>query len=134
MKIFVNYSIIILLLFNGIGALYGGTNFILHPNGDSMGMSVNWLTHTPFKDYLVPGIVLVIVNGLFSILILFAFLFKYKSSSLLVILQGLILFTWIFIQVFLLRTVHFLHIALAATGLALIILGMIKSYRFDTRN
>jgi hypothetical protein len=42
---------------------------MLHPDGSSIEMSLDWLQHTPFQDYLIPGIILFIANGLFSIFV-----------------------------------------------------------------
>jgi len=61
-----------LLLFNGFGAIYGGWNFMVHPDGSSMQMSLDSLKHTPFHSYLIPGIILFVVNGLLSLGVLLA--------------------------------------------------------------
>ena len=68
MKTFLKISSILLLLFNGTGAFYGGIGLITDPTGVSIKLSVNLLEHTPFNNFLVPGIVLLGVNGIFSYL------------------------------------------------------------------
>ena len=121
MKIFTS----LLLLFNGTGAVYGGVNLILHPDGSSLRLSLDLLKYTPFKDYLIAGIILFIVNGLFSFFVLIKLLLNQKNYSWFVIAQGLILTGWIIIQVFLIQTVYFLHFILISTGIVLIVLGSI---------
>ena len=97
---------IILLLFNGIGAIYGGWNLMIHPNGGSIELSSDWLASTPFQNYPVPGIILFVCNGLFSFFVILAILSKSQYSPNLTITQGIILCCWLVI-----------------TGLALIYLG-----------
>jgi hypothetical protein len=117
----------LLLLFNGIGAFYGGWNFINYPDGSSMQIPLDLLKHTPFTDYFIPGIVLFITNGVFSLLVLTAQFLNYKYYPQLISLQGLILSMWILIQILLIQTVSFLHMVLGAVGIALIALGALIS-------
>lgn len=126
MKIFLKFITSLFLLFNGIGAIYGGVNLILHPDGSSIQLSPDWLKHTPFHDYLIPGIILFIANGVFSILVFISLLLNYRNYVWLVIAQGSILTGWIIIQVILIQTVYFLHFILGGVGIALITLGWIQ--------
>ena len=113
----------LLLLFNGIGTLYGGGNLILHPDGSSLQLSLDWLQHTSFQNYLIPGIILFVANGLFSIIVCIAVFLRYRNSALLVMMQGVILMGWILIQVKLRQTIYFLHVILGSVGLALLVIG-----------
>jgi len=129
MKKFLTIAASLLLIFNGIGALYGGLNLITHPDGSSMQMSMDFLKHTPFQNYLIPGIVLFIVNGLFSFIVLTALIFRYSYASWLVLAQGTILTGWICIQILLIQTIHPLHIIMGSVGIALIAVGWLhKKY------
>lgn len=42
----------------GIGALFGGSQFILAPDGHLMGLPLKLLAGTPFHSFLVPGLLL----------------------------------------------------------------------------
>src|SRR5947209_4093200 len=42
----------------GIGALFGGGQFILAPDGHLIGVPLKSLAGTPFHSYLVPGLLL----------------------------------------------------------------------------
>jgi hypothetical protein len=112
-----------LLLFNGAGALYGGLNLMTHPDGSSMHLSLSWLQHSGFDDFLIPGILLFVTNGLFSLFIFATLLFKYRNTAWLIICQGAILSGWIIIQVIIIRTIVPLHVVLAIFGLLLIVCG-----------
>jgi len=129
MKTFLTIAASLLLIFNGVGALYGGLNLITHPDGSSMQMSMDFLKHTPFQNYLIPGIILFIVNGLFSFIFLTALIFRLWYAAWLVLAQGIILSGWICIQIVLIQTIHLLHIIMGSVGIALIVVGwLLKKY------
>ena len=123
MKTFLTITASLLLIFNGIGALYGGWNLISHPDGSSMQMSLDFLKHSPFHNYLIPGIILFVTNGLFSFAVLTVLISRNLYASWLVLAQGAILTGWIFIQVLLVQTIHPLHIIMGSVGIALIVVG-----------
>jgi hypothetical protein len=118
---------IILLLFNLIGAFYGGINLILHPNGSSIQLSLDLLKHTPFNDYLIPGVILLSANGLFCAFVLLKVLKNSRTFGRLIIAQGIILTGWIIIQILLIRTIFILHFILGGVGIFLIILGWFQN-------
>ena len=120
-------SSIILLLFNLIGAFYGGINLILHPSGSSIQLSSDLLKYTPFNDYLIPGVILFSANGLFCVFVLFKVLKNSRTYGRLIIAQGIILTGWIIIQILLIRTIFILHFILGGVGIILIILGRLQS-------
>lgn len=120
----VTINAIILLLFNGIGAVYGGLNFIIHTDGSSLGMSVAHLNHSLFSSYLIPGIVLLVVNGLFSFVTIGLTLAGTRHHPVAIILQGVLLSGWLVIQIIILRFVFILHLVMGMVGLLLIASGV----------
>jgi hypothetical protein len=114
----------ILLLFNGIGAIYGGSSLIFIPDGSGMNLSLQWLQATPFVNYLIPGLLLFTVNGLFSLSIFVLMLLGYPGYSWFVIAQGIVLIGWIVIQIIMMNTVVPLHLIMGATGFILTICGI----------
>jgi len=113
-----------MVLFNTLSALFGGSNLIQHPDGSSLSLSTDWLKHTPFSGYLVPGIVLLVVNGLFGIVVLSAMFTGSKRYPALVLAQGVLLSGWIVVQVMLIRTVIGLHWLMLGVGVGLTICGL----------
>lgn len=109
----------LLLLLNGVGAIYGGWSLITHPDGSSLGIPMYHLRHTPFDDFLIPGIILLVANGLFSFFVLATLLFNFKKYALLIIAQGAILTGWIIIQCIMLHAVGVLHVIYGLAGLLL---------------
>lgn len=119
---------ILLLLLNLFGAIYGGINLILFPDGSSILLSLDLLTHTPFDDYLIPGIILLSVNGIFCAFVLYKFLRNSRNHLSLLIAQGILLAGWIVIQMLMIRTVFFLHFIFGGVGILLIVLGCIQKH------
>lgn len=90
--------IIILQIFIALGAFGGAYGFISDPTGQSMGMTTTILKDTPFRDFFIPGIILLLVNGVGSTLGALLFLFKQFTAPFFAILLGLALITWIIVQ------------------------------------
>ncbi len=60
----------LLLLFNGTGALSEVGALSRIPRAMISKFHSTYLEHSPFKDFLIPGIILFIVNGVFSLITL----------------------------------------------------------------
>jgi hypothetical protein len=73
--------LIVLLAFLGISAIGGGGALILSPSGKLLGgLPLSILNHSPFPNFLIPGIILFVVLGLFPYLVVFALLKKPESK------------------------------------------------------
>jgi hypothetical protein len=57
--------LISLLLFLGLSAMGGGSLLIISPSGKLLGgLPLSILEHSPFSDFLIPGIILFLILGL----------------------------------------------------------------------
>lgn len=120
---FIRYITLLLLVLNGIGALIGGIPMLAYPDGSANGIPLSYLEHSPFANYFIPGLVLVIGNGVFSLLAFLGLLLNVRHHAWLVTGQGIFLLGWIVIQMILIREVNFLHVAFGSIGIALIFSG-----------
>jgi len=59
--------LLILLALLGLGAVYGGGTLIISPSGDLLGMPLSMLDHSPFNNFLIPGIILFTILGIVPI-------------------------------------------------------------------
>ncbi len=82
-------------VFLGIGALYGGSQFILAPDGHLMGMSAKTLADSPFRSYLVPGLVLFTVVGIGPFLAAAITVGRLRFAPAAAVAVGLTLMGWI---------------------------------------
>lgn len=131
MKTIAKITALLLLVVNGTGALYGGLRMIADPSGSGLQMPLSFLEHTPFQSYLIPGIVLLTVNGILSFVTIAAVFLKVRNYAWYVIMQGVILSGWIIVQVLLLRVFYApMHATFLAIGVLLIGCGF---YLRDSR-
>ncbi len=124
---------ILLLLFNSIGAFLGGWSFINDPTGGDLNIPLSYLEHSHFNNFLIPGIVLFTVNGLFGLLTLLWTAFEWKKYTWLIILQGILLIGWIIVQMILLREIYYLQFIFGGIGLALLLIGITLKRNIDEK-
>lgn len=122
MKIYRKLSIT-LLIFTAINAIIAGTLFIIDPSGSKIGMSVDYLKFSPFKSFLIPGIILFLVNGILNIFAAFSVIKNRSYSNNLIVIQGILLCGWIFVQILMVHDINILHIIMFIIGLVLILSG-----------
>lgn len=82
----------------GVGALFGGGQFIIAPDGHLLGMTTTMLAGTPFRSYLVPGIILFTFVGVAPLLAAAITLRRQAIAPLAAIAVGLILIGWICVE------------------------------------
>jgi hypothetical protein len=135
MKTFLRIIAIILLVNLGIAAIYGSWMLVSDPSGGKFDWSVDLLRNTPFSDFLIPGIILGIMNGLLSLCIAVVVIMKVHKHEWLLILQGCILIGWLTIEILLNRDlfVPVMHYPCYGTGILLIIIGIVLLRRTGTR-
>src|SRR5689334_5647077 len=62
-KSFACYLLIVLHIFLGIGALFGGGTMILSPDGSILQLPLRMLQYSPFPNFLIPGLILFVGLG-----------------------------------------------------------------------
>ena len=128
MKRYLRFISICLLLLTAINATVTGVLFIIDPSGHGMGMSVSYIKDSPFNSYLIPGIVLLIVNGLLNFITAYFVLREKSFASLWVIIQGILLSGWIVIQVIMVKDIAMLHVIMFTIGIILTASGFFEKY------
>lgn len=113
----------VLQLLIGLGAVGGGLVLILDPSGSKLGIPVELLKNTPFSTYLVPGIVLLVVNGLGSLVGAAASFTRHRFAGKTAMALGVFLVAWIMLQVYWFAGFHWLHALYLGLGLLEFVLG-----------
>lgn len=121
---FFHITAIVLLLFNGMGAVYGGGNLVMDASGRHLQLPARWLEHTPFRNFFIPGLLLFLLNGIGSFVALSALLFRAPRYPLYVLSAGLLLTAWIVAELLLTRLYHPLQLVMAVTAGLLLLCGM----------
>lgn len=113
----------IVQLFIAIGAIPAGLLMIIEPDGTGLGMSTGMLSGSPFHDFFIPGLFLLIVNGLFHA---FGGVLSLKSNQYagnVGIILGIFLLIWICVQVYYINPIHILQIIYFVIGIIELLLG-----------
>ncbi len=128
----------LLLIFTGIGGIYGGYSLISAPDGSKMQMSTGILADSPFNTFLIPGIILLFFNGILPLLIAWGLFIKppwewpewinlYHKQHwcwTFSLYYGFILIIWINVQIIMLGFSSLLQPVFALTGALISILTL----------
>lgn len=132
------WILFLLLILLAANAFYGGISFILKPDGSLLNMNKDWLNRTPFTNFLIPGILLLLFMGVLPAIALFGLISKKKLRFLSLlnsfpekrwgwtyaIYSGIITNIWIIVQQFF--TEYFiLQPVIAAVGMLIIITSLL---------
>lgn len=104
-------------LFVGLGALYGGGSLVADRSGAGLGMPLELLARSPFDDYLVPGLTLLLVNGVGSLVGAALALARVRWAGALGLLLGAFLAAWIVLQVLWIGPLSWFQPVMLACGL-----------------
>ena len=113
----------VLQAFVGVGAVGGGLGLILEPSGSNLGIPLETLENSPFSTYLIPGIVLFMVNGLGSLVGAAASFTRYKYVGETAVALGVFLIVWIILQIYWFAGLHWLHALYLGLGVLEFVLG-----------
>jgi hypothetical protein len=76
------YFLLGVLLFQGLGAMGGGGALMLKPDGSILHMPLSALSESVFPNYLIPGLILFFVLGVFPVITFILMLWQPESSFL----------------------------------------------------
>ena len=123
MEKIIKISVVTLLFFSAVSAFFGGSMLIADPSGALLQMTPAVLKAGPFKDFLIPGIVLFTLVGVSS-LVIAVFTIKTRAiAPVLIIFQGIILVVWITVQVMVVVEFNTLQFVYSSLGILFIFLG-----------
>jgi hypothetical protein len=135
------YLLAFLLFFLALGGFFGGINLVLYPSGDSLSMPLSYLQHSPFRDYLIPGLILLSFMGIFPLMLVYALLVRPAWTWANVfniyagqhwawtysVYAGIILIIWIDIQIMLVGYGHIIQTIYALLGVVITITALLPS-------
>jgi len=130
------YALGVLQIFIGITAALGGFGLVLDPSGAKMDVPLALLKNSPFTNYLIPGLVLLIVNGGGNVLAVIATFMRYRYAGNLAIFFGIFLTIYITIEVWVIGLQNFLQPLYFILGVVELAFGfrMSKSVKAEYQN
>jgi hypothetical protein len=137
------WLLILLQFLLGLGAFVSGGLLVHAPDGSLMQMPLSMLKYSPFSNFLIPGIILSTLLGVYPLAVTYSLWrkpawrwpeaispFKHLhwcwAASL---ASGVILLIWITVQVLMLQSIAFLHVLYFIWGWALILLTLTTDVR-----
>ena len=82
----------------GVSGLAGGGQFILAPSGRLIGISPTLLAGSPFDSYLVPGVILFSILGVFPLVVVYGLFRRKRWAWPAAIAVGVALVVWVLVE------------------------------------
>lgn len=129
------YILMVLILFQGISGIFGGGALILDPSGAILHMPLSMLKGSAFETFLVPGIILFAVLGIFPVIVSYGLWrrkrWAWKGAKFI----GPALLVWIAVEI---ASVGYhseppLQLLYGLVGVALLVLSLLSSVRYELR-
>ena len=135
--------LLILLALLGVGALGGGGALSISPSGQLLGMPLSLLAHSPFRSFLIPGLILFTVLGVAPCLLVAALLKKPASrfaerlnlfpdmhwAWTASIYVAFALIIWIQLEMVFLHAVSWLHTVYMVWAILILLVALLPSVR-----
>ena len=125
------YVLLAAVLFQGVSGVAGGIGLLMDPTGASLSIPIDWLAGSPFPDYSVPGLVLLVALGIFPLVVFYGLLTGKNWGLVGAWLVGLALLMWLFVEIVVIgyQAQPPLQLIYGAVGVVILVLGMLPSVR-----
>ncbi len=126
------YWLMLAILIQGLSGVVGGIGLITDPTGGNLQIPLSWLEGSPFNDYLIPGLILLIVLGVFPLIVLYGLWTRLSWSWTASLLVGLALVIWILVEILIIgyQPTPPLQLIYGLLGLAVLILVLLPSVKW----
>jgi hypothetical protein len=111
-------------VFTAIPALIVGWQLVTDTSGASVGFPQGWIEATVFGTYLVPGLYLLLVNGVGMLALAALTVARHWLAPWLTFILGAGLVIWILVQLVVMPEFSFLQAIFGVIGALLVVLGM----------
>jgi uncharacterized membrane protein len=128
----VRWTGIALLFFLAVSSIIGSLPMLADPHGSPWNLPQSLLQHSPFPSFLVPGILLLVFNGLLASWVLWLALDEIPRYGLWTALQGCVLLGWLVVECIMIRMAVWPHYLYGAVALGLIATGL-RLWRGENR-
>jgi hypothetical protein len=121
----------ILIGFQGISGLFGGLALVIDPTGELLRMPIAMLEGSPFDNFLIPGIILLTILGIFPMVVFYGLRKKLNWAWTGSLMVSAALIIWIGVEI---RMIGYhpeppLQLIYGLLGLILLTLTLLPSVR-----
>jgi len=137
--------LIFLHILLGVGAVFGGLVLVIDPSGGLIKMPMTFLENSPFNNFLIPGIILLVILGIFPLITAYALISKWdwKAANRLNLFSemhwswayslyiGFALIIWITVEGLIMKQIAVIHVVYIILGLviqAITVLPSVQKY------
>lgn len=113
----------LLVSFTALTSLISGILLMYDPSGSFFKMPLSLLSGTPFKNFLIPGILLAILVGGTNLLAVVLNLMRNKNRYNWAIAAGVMISGWIIVQMIMISTFSWLQFLYLVIGILTILLA-----------
>ncbi len=110
--------------FVGVTAVTGGVQLLLHPHGGDQGLTPALLAHSPFRTFVVPGVLLLGVVGLGNAAAAWLVAARHRLASTAAFVAGGATAVWIAVEYLLIQSFSWLQVVYLSLGLATQLLAL----------
>jgi len=114
-----------LQVFIGLCGVAGGFGLVTEPSGVNLGFHVDLLSKSPFSDYLIPGLFLLVAIGVGSLAGGVLSILRYRYAGEIAGVSGALLVIWITAQVWWIGLTVWLQPLFFGLGLLELVLGLL---------
>ena len=115
----IRYSLGALLVFGAVNAFGGG----YYGLSGAKGVPTEWLNGSPFPDYFVPSLILLVVVGGSFIVAAMAVLTGLRIARLAALAAGIVVLGWLAVQLAIIGYVSWMQPTTALAGVLVLVLG-----------
>lgn len=109
----------------GIGAVICGALLVIGPDGRNLQMPIDMLKNSPFRSFLIPGIILFLVNGVGNIVSAVLCFKMHRIAGFAGMFFGFGLIIWLFVQINMIGGGSWLQYLYFVLGLLELLLGIL---------
>ena len=135
--------LLLILVLLGTSALAGGLALMLFPSGELLNIHLSFLIHSPFNNFLIPGIILFLLFGIFPFILIYALINKpiciiadfynvFKKmywAWTFTIYTAIALIIWTQIQILIVAEVYWIQTTITFIAICMIIITLMPQVR-----
>lgn len=129
-------ALTILVGLQGLSGLAGGIGLTVDPTGHSLGLPLTWLQGSPFSDYFVPGLVLLLALGMVPMIVAYGLWSGRPRARVGAVFVGGTLVVWLLVEIAVIgyRADPPLQIVYGVLAVLILVTTALPSVRNDVRS